>query len=208
MHEDRFYCSPAHRDAIDSKGWLGSAVWRVSPNFDARPSEAATDLVVLHHISLPPGQFKTQNSTQYIVDFFQNQLDPQAHPYFADIAERRVSSHFLIARSGRIIQFVSTQNRAWHAGESQFEGRPRCNDFSIGIELEGTGDISFEQAQYLALAKLIGILQKQYSLRYIVGHSDISPGRKVDPGKTFDWRRIQELANISDDQLPFGIDNR
>ena len=208
MQEDRFYCSGAHRDAMDSKGWLGSALWRASPNFDARPSEIRADLVVLHHISLPPGQFRTQNSTQYIVDFFQNQLDPQAHPYFADIAERRVSSHFLIARSGRIIQFVSTQNRAWHAGESEFEGRARCNDFSIGIELEGDGDTVFEEAQYQALQQLITQLQTQNPDFRFAGHSDIAPERKTDPGAQFDWARFQKDNRLPIEKLPFGVASR
>jgi AmpD protein len=208
MHEDRFYCSSAHRDAIDSSGWLGSAAWRVSPNFDVRPNEAKTDLVVLHHISLPPGQFRVQNSTQYIIDFFQNQLDPQAHPYFAEIAERRVSSHFLIARSGRIIQFVSTQNRAWHAGESQFEGRARCNDFSIGIELEGDSDTPFEDVQYQAIQQLISQLQLQNPHLRFVGHSDIAPGRKTDPGISFDWARFQKDNRLPLEKLPFGLDSR
>ena len=208
MQEDRFYCSSTHRDAIDSGGWLGSALWRASPNFDARPNGAVTDLVVLHHISLPPGQFKTQNSTQYIVDFFQNQLDPKAHPYFADIAERRVSSHFLIARSGRTIQFVSTHNRAWHAGESQFSGRTRCNDFSIGIELEGDGDTAFEAAQYQALQALITQLKVQNANLSFVGHSDIAPERKIDPGIQFDWARFQKDNRLPLDKLPFGLDSR
>jgi len=208
IYEDRFYCSSAHRDAIDSKGWLGSAVWRVSPNFDARPNETTADLVVLHHISLPPGQFRTQNSTQYIVDFFQNKLDPSDHPYFAEIAERRVSSHFLIARSGRIIQFVSTQNRAWHAGESQFEGRARCNDFSIGIELEGDGEVVFEAAQYYALQQLVTHLLTQNPHFRFAGHSDIAPERKTDPGTQFDWVRFQKDNRLPLEKLPFGLDSR
>ena len=203
-HQTRHFCSLAHADSIDVKGWLGYAKSLPSPNHDPRPLESKIDTVVIHHISLPDGQF----GGVAIEEFFTNQLREEDHPYFKEIAHLQVSAHFLIKRGGELYQFVSCLERAWHAGESVLLGRQRCNDFSIGIELEGTGDISFEQAQYLALAKLIGILQKQYSLRYIVGHSDISPGRKVDPGKTFDWRRIQELANISDDQLPFGIDNR
>jgi AmpD protein len=173
-----------------------------------RPSETATDLVVLHHISLPPGQFRAENSTQYIVDFFQNQLDPQVHPYFADIAERRVSSHFLIARSGRTIQFVSTQNRAWHAGESQFEGRARCNDFSIGVELEGDGDAAFEKAQYHALQQLVTQLQFQNPHFRFAGHSDIAPERKTDPGIQFDWVRFQKDNRLPLEKLPFGIASR
>lgn len=208
MHEDRFYCSGAHRDTMDSKGWLGSALWRVSPNFDARPKEAGADLVVLHHISLPPGQFRTQNSTQYIVDFFQNQLDPEGHPYFAEIADQQVSSHFLIARSGRVIQFVSTQNRAWHAGESQFEGRARCNDFSLGIELEGDGDTPFEDAQYRALQQLISQLQLPNANVCFVGHSDIAPERKTDPGLQFDWARFQKDNRLPLEKLPFGVSSR
>lgn len=208
IHEDRFYCCGAHRDALDSAGWLGSAVWRPSPNFDARPSGAGIDLVVLHHISLPPGQFKTQNSTQYIVDFFQNQLDPEAHPYFAEIADQQVSSHFLIARSGRVIQFVSTQHRAWHAGASQFEGRERCNDFSLGIELEGDGYAPFEDAQYRALQELISQLQLQNSDACFAGHSDIAPGRKTDPGIQFDWARFQKDNRLPLEKLPFGLASR
>lgn len=208
VNEDRFYCSTAHRDALDSRGWLGSALWRASPNFDARPSKMATDLVVLHHISLPPGQFRTQNSTQCIVDFFQNELDPEAHPYFAEIAERRVSSHFLIARSGRIIQFVSTQDRAWHAGESEFEGRVRCNDFSIGIELEGDDASTFEEAQYQALQGLIAQLQSQNPHLRFAGHSDIAPQRKTDPGVQFDWARFQKDNRLPVTKLPFGLDSR
>lgn len=208
MQESRFYCSASHRDALDSGGWLGSALWRASPNCDARPKGAATDLVVLHHISLPPGQFRTQNSTQYIVDFFQNQLDPKAHPYFEGIAERRVSSHFLIARSGRIIQFVSTRDRAWHAGESQFGERTRCNDFAIGIELEGDGETAFEAAQYQTLQILVTQLMAQNSTLSFVGHSDIAPERKTDPGLQFDWVRFQKDNKLPLDQLPFGLSSR
>jgi len=146
--DKRFYCSKEHRNALDEQGWIGAATWRVSPNQDVRPDEVKPDLLVIHHISLPPGEFKSQTSSQNIVSFFQNTLDVNAQPYFAEIANQKVSSHFLIARTGELIQFVSTQDRAWHAGASNFMGRERCNDFSIGVELEGDGATPFEEVQY------------------------------------------------------------
>ncbi|MDP3622157.1 MAG: 1,6-anhydro-N-acetylmuramyl-L-alanine amidase AmpD [Polynucleobacter sp.] len=208
MQEERFYCSAAHRDQLDSRGWIGSALWRPSPNCDARSGGLGVDLVVIHHISLPPGEFKTRNSTQYIIDFFQNRLDPDAHPYFAEIADHRVSSHFLIARQGYLVQFVSTVDRAWHAGASQFEGRERCNDFSIGIELEGDGDTPFEEAQYQTLQNLILQLQSQNPDLRFAGHSDIAPNRKTDPGMHFDWARFQKDNALPLEKLPFGLSSR
>lgn len=206
--EDRFYCCKEHLNSLDDRGWLGSAAWRISPNQDSRPEGLLPDLVVIHHISLPPSGFVDRSSTQFIVDFFQNQLDASVHPYFEEISDQKVSSHFLISRQGEIIQFVSTQNKAWHAGLSAFLGREKCNDFSIGIELEGDGAHPFEEAQYLALASLGTQLEACYPNLQFAGHSDIAPGRKTDPGVQFDWKKFQTKNNISIEKLPFGLDSR
>ena len=202
--DGRYYCCPDHRDRLSQKGWWGRAQWRASPNFDDRPTQAKPDLAVIHHISLPPGQF----GSGHIIDFFQNKLDARAHPYFEQIAHHKVSSHFLIDRDGQVVQLVSVHKRAWHAGVSQFFERERCNDFSIGIELVGDGDCAFTNEQYAALAQLIDLLEKNFSNLRFAGHSDIAPDRKTDPGKSFDWVRIQRLANLSEKQLPFGLDSR
>ena len=206
--DNRFYCSKEHLHALDSKGWLGEARWKISPNQDARPENISPDLVVIHHISLPPGEFKNQSSSHHIVDFFQNQLDPNGHPYFAEIADQKVSSHFLIARSGELIQFVSTQSKAWHAGKSDFLGREKCNDFSIGIELEGDGDTPFVEIQYQVLSNLIKKLASTYPDLKFAGHSDIAPIRKTDPGIYFDWKKFQKETGISVEKLPFGLEAR
>jgi AmpD protein len=206
--EDRFYCSKEHLHAVDERGWLGNALWRISPNQDVRPENIRPDLGVVHHISLPPGRFKSQASSQYIIDFFQNKLDVSVHPYFEEIGSQKVSSHFLITRTGKLFQFVSTQNKAWHAGVSSFLGREKCNDFSIGIELEGDGDTVFEEAQYHALAKLMAELTEMYPQLQVAGHSDIAPERKTDPGKFFDWKKFQKATGISSEKLPFGLDSR
>jgi len=150
------------------------------------------DLLVIHHISLPPGEFGGPG----IVEFFSNRLDPGAHPFYATIAETKISAHFLILRDGGLIQFVRCGERAWHAGESSWKGRARCNDFSIGIELEGTGERPFTDAQYQRLAALTRALKARYPIRGIVGHSDIAPGRKSDPGPSFDWARYRRLLRI------------
>lgn len=207
-HDDRFYCSQDHFNQLDEKGWLGSAHWRVSPNQDNRPEGIQPDLVVIHHISLPPGGFVNHRSTQFIVDFFQNKLDPSVHPYFEEIANQKVSSHFLISRRGEVFQFVSTKNKAWHAGLSSFLGREKCNDFSIGIELEGNSDSPFEEIQYAALAELNTQLQVMHPHLQFAGHSDIAPGRKADPGIQFDWKKFQTKNNISIEKLPFGLRSR
>jgi len=146
-------------------------------------------LVVVHGISLPPGQF-TENNVERL---FTNRLDPGAHPYFATIATLRVSAHFLIRRDGALLQFVSCASRAWHAGESRWHGRSACNDFSIGIELEGSDDIPYVSGQYGVLARLIRALRVRYAIEDVVGHSDIAPGRKTDPGPAFDWPRLRRL---------------
>lgn len=206
--DQRFYCSQEHFNALDQKGWIGFAKWRFSPNQDTRPENVSPDLVVIHHISLPPGEFRLKNTSQYIVDFFQNQLDSTLHPYFEEIAGQKVSSHFLITRSGELLQFVSTQNKAWHAGVSSFMGRERCNDFSIGIELEGDGETPFEEAQYQTLKKMIPLLGSRYPNLQFAGHSDIAPDRKTDPGMFFDWKRFQKETNISLQNLPYGLTSR
>lgn len=206
--EDRFYCSQEHLNSLDAQGWIGSAAWRSSPNQDVRPEGLAPDLVVIHHISLPPSGFVDLSSTQFIVDFFQNKLDSSLHPYFEEIADQKVSSHFLISRSGEVFQFVSTQNKAWHAGVSSFLGREKCNDFSIGIELEGDSDHPFEDIQYSALAKLSSQLSVVYPNLQFAGHSDIAPGRKTDPGIQFSWQKFQVKSDIPAKKLPFGLDPR
>ena len=159
-----------------------------SPNFDERPPGAAIELIVVHNISLPPGQFGGDG----IVDLFTNRLDPGAHPYYATIAELKVSAHFLVRRDGALIQFVPCTKRAWHAGESTWRARERCNDFSIGIELEGTDDQPFENLQYAALTRLVRALRGAYGALEMVGHSDIAPNRKTDPGPCFDWSRLRK----------------
>ena len=158
-------------------------------NCDERPAGCVVDLLVIHHISLPPGDFGGPG----ILDLFTNRLDPAAHPYYASLTAVRVSAHFLIRRDGEVIQFVPCALRAWHAGASSWRGRTRCNDFSIGIELEGTGETPFTAAQYAALAKLTRGLKARYPIADIVGHSDIAPGRKEDPGPSFDWARYRAM---------------
>ena len=206
--DNRFYCTKEHLHSLDPNGWIGNARWHISPNQDARPENIELDLVVIHHISLPPGEFKNKASSHHIIDFFQNKLNPSDHPYFAQIADQKVSSHFLITRAGELIQFVSTQNKAWHAGKSIFQDRERCNDFSIGIELEGDGDTPFEEVQYRSLASLIQKLASAHPNLQFAGHSDIAPGRKTDPGISFDWKKFQKETAISPEKLPFGLDPR
>ena len=169
---------------IDSDGWSAGVMRMPSPNYDARPADVMVDLLVIHNISLPPGQF----GGPFIADLFGNRLDCDAHPYFDRLRALRVSSHFLIHRDGTVVQFVSTRDRAWHAGVSTFCARERCNDFSIGIELEGTDTEPFDLAQYDALAALTTALCRRYPLRDVAGHEHIAPGRKTDPGPCFDWR--------------------
>lgn len=172
---------------IDEDGWLPSALRIDSPNFDARPSGIDISLIVVHAISLPPSEF----GGDHIVRLFTNSLDPSVHPFFASIFTLRVSAHFLIRRNGELIQFVSCRDRAWHAGASIFDGRECCNDFSIGIELEGCDELPFENPQYSQLLALIASLSAAYPVRMCVGHSDIAPGRKSDPGPCFDWKRLE-----------------
>ena len=170
-------------------GWLSTAKKIPSPNFDERSDPADISLLVIHNISLPPEQF----GGGYIEQFFCNQLDPNTHPYFASICELTVSAHCLITREGELIQFVPFDKRAWHAGVSSFEGRDKCNDYSIGIELEGADTINYTDEQYTTLLKLTQQLTEAYpsiTSERITGHSDIAPGRKTDPGEAFDWSRF------------------
>lgn len=172
---------------VTFNGWLSGVRRIVSPNFDRRPAGASIDLLVIHNISLPPEQFNGPG----IEKFFTNTLDSDAHPYYAQLKDVRVSSHFLIRRDGGIVQFVPCAQRAWHAGVSSWQGRSRCNDFSIGIELEGSDYVPFTEHQYAALARLTRRLQRAYPIRSIAGHSDIAPVRKTDPGPHFDWPRYR-----------------
>ncbi|WP_248798784.1 1,6-anhydro-N-acetylmuramyl-L-alanine amidase AmpD [Pseudomonas sp. MWU13-2105] len=172
-----------------ASGWCQDVRHCPSPNFNQRPA-GEISLLVIHNISLPPGQFATGK----VQEFFQNRLDVTEHSYFEGIANLRVSAHFLIERDGVVTQFVSCLERAWHAGVSSFEGRETCNDFSLGIELEGTDDLPFTEAQYLALIGLTRQLRAAYPAitpQRICGHSDIAPGRKTDPGPAFDWGRFR-----------------
>lgn len=173
---------------INKKGICKTAKWLASPNFDARPTSDIS-LLVIHNISLPPGEYDGNG----VIELFTNCLDATAHPYYEKIAHLKVSSHFFIRRDGVLIQFVSCLDRAWHAGASNFQGRERCNDFSVGIELEGCDDSVFEPMQYETLNALICSLRKAYPIQDIVGHSDIAPGRKTDPGPYFDWTRINSI---------------
>jgi AmpD protein len=170
--------------------WLTTVKRIPSPNYDERPDPADMSLVVIHCISLPQGEF----GTPHIAELFCNQLNPDEHPYFKEIYQLKVSAHVLIKRDGSCVQYVPFDKRAWHAGKSNYQGRERCNDFSIGIELEGTESISYTEAQYSALKEVIDCLLKTYpslSKQHITGHSDIAPGRKTDPGASFDWQRIK-----------------
>lgn len=177
---------------IGPAGWVDGVKQVRSPNFDARPLGTAVELLVLHSISLPPGQF----GGGAIERLFLNAREPRPHPFLDLLAGQRVSAHFLIARHGGITQFVSCDQRAWHAGASTFEGRAGCNDFSVGIELEGTDFLAFEAAQYEALARLTRALRIALPLRAVRGHSHIAPGRKTDPGPLFDWDRFAKQAGV------------
>jgi AmpD protein len=174
---------------LDTDGVAAGIRFLPSPNCDERPAGAAPELLVIHNISLPPGELGGDG----IIDLFMNRLDPSAHPYYATIAQLKVSAHFLVRRDGELIQFVSCAKRAWHAGESAWRGRSRCNDFSVGVELEGADDQPFADIQYAELAPLITALQRAYGALEIVGHSDIAPARKTDPGPCFDWQRLRRL---------------
>lgn len=170
-------------------GWLADVRHCASPNFDERPDDCPIRLIVVHAISLPPDEFGGSGVEQ----LFTNRLDPAGHPYFAKICALRVSAHFFIRRDGEAMQFVSTDHRAWHAGVSSWRGRERCNDFSVGIELEGCDTRPFTDPQYRELARLIRLLRRRHTIADVVGHADIAPGRKTDPGPCFDWPRLHLL---------------
>ena len=182
---------------ILSDGWLGGARKVASPNYNPRPLGNVPELIVLHNISLPPGEF----GGDHIEALFTNRLDAALHPYFSSIAHLRVSAHFLIRRTGEILQFVCTDDRAWHAGESAWCDRANCNDYSIGIELESTDDLAYVEAQYQQLQSLIRALRAHYPVLDrgdIVGHRDVAPGRKTDPGDSFDWNYLADLLAARD----------
>jgi N-acetyl-anhydromuramoyl-L-alanine amidase len=192
--------TPTARLTLDLEGSVREARRIASPNCDARPPGEAISLVVVHNISLPPGVF----GGDAIAQLFTNTLDPAADPYFATIASLRVSSHFVIERDGALVQFVPCALRAWHAGVSSWRGRARCNDFSIGIELEGTDVAPFAAAQYTMLARLVRLLQRRYPIDALAGHSDVAPGRKTDPGAAFDWARLRRLIAPRNTRRPPG----
>ncbi|MFT0533599.1 1,6-anhydro-N-acetylmuramyl-L-alanine amidase AmpD [Castellaniella hirudinis] len=184
--------------ALQADGWLppgGPVLHRPSPNHDRRPEDEDPYLLVIHNISLPPGVFEGDA----VIDFFQNRLDIAAHPWFENIRDLRVSAHFLIRRDGRIVQFVPTTLRAWHAGVSAFQGRERCNDYAIGIELEGTDTTPYTGAQYAALNALAAAICSRHPIRAACGHEHIAPGRKTDPGPAFEWGRLAGAAPLAPD---------
>ena len=182
-------------DAVEllrAEGLVAGARWIASPNFDARPDGLSPELLVIHNISLPPRNFGGPG----IVELFTNTLNPDEHPYYATIASLRVSAHLLIRRNGSAIQFVRCNDRAWHAGVSSWDARERCNDFSVGIELEGTDDMPFTIAQYAKLTAVAHLLKSAYGIERTTGHSDIAPGRKTDPGPFFDWKRFRSATGL------------
>jgi N-acetyl-anhydromuramoyl-L-alanine amidase len=174
---------------LDPDGVLAGAAQIPSPNCDERPAGVPVTLLVVHNISLPPGEF----GGDAVIRLFTNDLDHSGHPFYETLRALRVSAHFLVRRDGALIQFVPCNRRAWHAGPSNWCGRERCNDFSLGVELEGTDDQAYDERQYLRLAELAVVLRRHYSIADIVGHSDIAPGRKTDPGPAFDWEHLRAL---------------
>ena len=180
-----------------NEGQLSAATWLASPNVNKRPQNTSIDTIVIHNISLPPSEFGAcgANGIHYVKALFTNQLDWDAHPYFQTIKGAEVSAHLFIERDGNITQFVNFNERAWHAGRSSYLGRAECNDYSIGIELEGSDFVPFSAAQYEALAKAIVAIYDAYpkTRRHLTGHSDIAPGRKTDPGDCFEWTKLREM---------------
>jgi len=182
-------------------GLMRGAKQIASPNYDARPVGVEADLIVIHGISLPPGEF----GGPWIERLFTNTLPAEIHPYFAEVAPLRVSSHLVVQRDGALTQYVSFADRAWHAGQSNYQGRAACNDFSVGVELEGTDALPYEATQYAALAEVVAARCAAYprlSADRLVGHSEIAPGRKTDPGPAFDWPRARRLIGAACRQVP------
>lgn len=179
---------------IDAAGLLDTAQFIASPNCDERPTGTEISLLVIHNISLPPNEF----SGQGVIDLFTNRIDPQAHPYYQSLQGLKVSAHFFVRRDGTIIQFVSCNDRACHAGVSSWQGKDRCNDYSIGIELEGSDITPFTDRQYASLIALTQCLHTRYPIEHIAGHSDIAPGRKTDPGPCFEWQPYSAGINRGD----------
>jgi AmpD protein len=202
MRSHRTASNAAESLAVDVGTGLLTGVRQVpSPNCDDRPSGVLPDLIVVHGISLPPGEF----GGPWIDRLFTNTLPRDAHPYFAEVADLRVSSHALIRRDGEVVQYVPWHRRAWHAGVSSWQGRERCNDFSVGIEVEGADHQPYDSPQYAMLARVLVLLCRAYpslSLDRVVGHSDIAPGRKSDPGPAFDWPRLRALARFEREVAP------
>jgi len=179
---------------LDDEGIVAGATQISSQNWDERPEGAAVALLVVHGISLPPGEF----GGDAIARLFTNTLDFSEHPYYETLRDLKVSAHFLIRRDGELIQFVPCAKRAWHAGASVWRGRERCNDFSIGVELEGVDESAYADPQYRTLSRLLLTLRERYPIVDVVGHADISPGRKTDPGPAFDWGRFREFLAVAD----------
>ncbi len=173
--------------SVWTEGWWNGATWCASPNFDSRPVGVEVKLVVLHHISLPAGQFYGDA----VCDFFENRLDVARYPELTELADVHVSAHFFLRRTGEVLQFVSCDDRAWHAGISVWRGRSGCNDFSIGIEIEGDAVAPFSDAQYAVLDQLLAAIGQNFPIMGVSTHSEIAPGRKIDPGPTFEWSRLR-----------------
>ena len=196
---------PTSSMTIDN-GQLSSATWLRSPNYNARPDSSQIDTIVIHNISLPPDEFNQSDAKglHYVKALFTNQLDWEAHPYFQTIKGAEVSAHLFIERNGAMTQFVNFADRAWHAGRSSYLGRPECNDYSIGIELEGSDFSAFTDAQYSILAEVITALYAAYpkTRRHLTGHSDIAPIRKTDPGEHFDWSRLRRMLSYIPAKAP------
>ncbi len=198
-HMDKHFSSTDIHQPFWTKGWYRFAKHCASPNFGSRPANTSVNLVVVHSISLPPNEF----GNDFIEQFFNNDLDHKAHPYFKQLEGIKVSSHFLIKRDGRLLQFVSCLDRAWHAGVSNFKGRDNCNDFSIGIELEGAEfGGTFEDIQYESLTSLCTNLLQEFPIAHFAGHEHVAPGRKKDPGPGFNWNLFQKGLGLSGDYFP------
>jgi AmpD protein len=191
------------RPAIDADGWYSAARRHDSPHHDARPQGVVADLLVIHNISLPAGRF----GGPHIEDLFTGRLDYNADPGFESLRNVRVSAHFLVRRDGRVIQFVPTVARAWHAGQSSFGGRTACNDFSVGIEVEGSDDVAFSPAQYAALVPLSLAIAVRHPITDVIGHEHIAPGRKTDPGPHFSWQHYADLL-VAEQQQRANVDQK